>query len=213
VERTICHHNSDDGVDFGADASHDPDRPATFYRVICYRNGTDLSGSITGDGTGFKTGDCEARAGGHKFVRCVAFDNDARGFGGPCTDVPLILHNCTATKNRIANIHVTSHAAHTVVNCISQGATDWDLILSEQTDVSNCNWDESLRRKFDADNGDGVEVKFRGTNPRTTEFLRLQKFSPGIDVGADINVAYNGIAPDWGAFEAQTDYQRDKFSQ
>lgn len=201
IEWTVCHHNSDDGIDFGAGAAHDPTFPARLRRVVCYRNGTDLSGNASGDGSGFKTGNCDNPAGGDTFVRCVAFDNDARGIGGPCTDVPLRIHNCTSVNNRIVNIHAASNTEHEVLNCLSSGANKWDLILSPDATVRNCNWDESLNGKFDATNGNGFEVDFRSTDPDSNQFLRLPDGSPAIDAGTDTDVEFTGPAPDMGAYE------------
>lgn len=201
VERTTCHHNSDDGVDFGAGAPHDPENPARLKRVVCYRNGSNRSGTATGDGTGFKTGDCDLPAGGHEFVRCVAFDNDGRGFGGPCTDVPVVLYNCTAVGNRLTNVHLTNNAAHEVVNCIAQESETRDIHLSQDTVVRSCNWDESLRGRFNAADGDGVEVRFQGHEPGSNGFLQPWRFSVAVDAGVNVGLWYTGDAPDWGAFE------------
>lgn len=206
IERTVCHHNSDDGIDFGAGNAHDPRNPATLRRVSCYRNGTNLDGTAMGDGTGFKTGDCNRPAGGHTLTRCVAFDNTGRGIGGPCTDVPLTLHNCTAVKNQGANIYATANAAHELVNCISQNASSWDLVLSPQAVVENCNWDDSLRGKFNANTGDGVEVAFQSLKPNSCAFLRPTASSTAVDVGAKRGVQFTGEAPDWGAFEVGADH-------
>lgn len=201
IERTVCHHNSDDGIDFGAGAAHDPNNPATLRRVVCYRNGTDLSGTASGDGSGFKTGNCDGPAGGHQFIRCVAFDNKSRGIGGPCTDVPLQIYNCTAVGNRTININAATETAHRIVNCISLDGGDWDLILSEGSVVRNCNWDDSLRGKFNVEKSETTEVNFRSTNPDSDQFLRLADGCPAIDAGAQIEVEYTGSAPDLGAYE------------
>jgi len=201
VERTTCHHNSDDGVDFGAGAPHDPEHPGRLRRVVCYRNGSNRSGTAEGDGTGFKTGDCDRPAGGHRLVRCVAFDNEGRGFAGPCTDVPLSIYNCTAVENTLTNVHVTGNAAHEVVNCLAQGSETLDLRLSSETSVRHCNWDESLRGRFQATDGDGREVRFKGRDPQRGGFLHPRANSAAIDAGARIGLEYIGDAPDWGAFE------------
>jgi hypothetical protein len=208
IERTVCHHNSDDGIDFGAGNAHDPRNPATLRRVSCYRNGTNLDGTAEGDGTGFKTGDCNRPAGGHTLTRCVAFDNTGRGIGSPCTDVPLTLHNCTAVKNRGTNIYATAHAAHELVNCISQSASSWDLVLSPQSVVENCNWDDSLRGEFNAETGTGVEVAFQSSKPNSCAFLRPTASSTAVDAGTRTAVQFTGEAPDWGAFEVWTDHVR-----
>jgi len=212
VERTVCHNNSDDGVDFGARAAHDADHPATLRNVLCYRNGSDISGTATGDGVGIKTGNCDQPAGGHKLVRCVAFENENRGIGGPCTDVPLTLHNCTAVQNRNSNIFVTANAAHEVVNCISQGSDGWDLVLSPETTVKHCNWDDSLRERFNADDGNGVEVPFQSMKPESAEFLRPAKHSRAFDTGVKVGIEYLGDAPDWGAFEVRANSRFDPFN-
>ena len=199
LEDCWIHHNSDDGIDTFGGHTHDPDNPATFRRVVCYRNGTDLSGSVTGNGVGFKFGDCNRRAGGHRLEHCVAFENRDRGIGNPCIDEGLTLYNCSAVNNGKQNIYLSEESAdHEIANCIAQGGDGWDLKLEGAKSVKACNWDESSRGDFNS----ATELSFQSTDPSSGDFLRHPVGSPAIDAGIDVGLSYEGSAPDWGAYES-----------
>lgn len=196
VRDTEIHHCSDDAIDFKGASPHDPDEPALFERVICRDSGQNLDGSVTGDGNGFKFGDSDERSGGHKLVRCVAFRNDSRGIGNPSVDVPVTLWNCAAVENGSQNIYLTDGAAHEIVNSLAQGGSGWDVRLSGSATVTTCNFRDD-GGNFNADWG----CTFKSTDPSSSDFLVPADGSKAIDAGTDVGLAYNGDAPDLGAYE------------
>jgi hypothetical protein len=202
IEDCLIHHNSDDGIDLkgSSDGGSNPDQPAFLRRVVCYRNGRDLSGSIVGDGNGFKMGDLDKPTGGHRLEQCVAFDNETRGIGNPGIDVGVDVINCTAYNNGSQNLYLSSGGAHRIVNTLGKGGGGWDLKIGSEAEVVTCNWDSSESGNFNAD-----PVEFRSVDVSSPDFLRLPDGSPYIDAGTDVGLPYNGAAPDLGAFETGTD--------
>lgn len=202
VENTICHHNSDDGVDTFGGHAHDPDNPATFRRVICHNNGTDLSGNSTGDGWGFKFGDQDRRAGGHTFERCVAFNNLKAGFGTFSVDVPVTLAHCSAIDTQQGKNIILTGTTHEIDNTLAHGGEDWDVRLGPDVSAEGVNWDQSKSGNFNTEG----PISFRSRDPNNTDnFLRLPSDSPHIDAGVDVGMNYNGSAPDLGAYEYDGD--------
>ncbi|MFC7229688.1 right-handed parallel beta-helix repeat-containing protein [Salinirubellus salinus] len=202
IEDCLIHHNSDDGIDLkgSSDGGSNPDQPALLRRVVCYRNGRDLSGSIVGDGNGFKMGDLDKSTGGHRLEQCVAFENETRGIGNPGIDIGVEVINCTAYNNGSQNLYLSSGGVHRIVNTLGKGGGGWDLKIGSEAEVVTCNWNSSESGNFNAD-----PVDFRSVDVSSPDFLRLPDGSPYIDAGTDVSIPYNGSAPDLGAFETSTD--------
>ena len=175
VEDCVAYNNSDDGFDFWTAA-----QGARIRNCTAMDNGRGRDG----DGNGFKLGG-GGGGGGHDVERCVAYGNAKRGFTWNASDNPSRVVNCTAFDNDL-NFVFRDHA-HTLRNNISfQGS---DSVTSVVDDEYN-SW-----------NLDIADPEFRSTDPSSDDFLRLSASSPCIDAGVDVGTAYNGRAPDLGAYE------------
>lgn len=200
IKGTVCHHNPDDGVDLKGANPHDPNEPAELRQVVSYRNGSNLDGSSTGNGLGYKISngnDGTPSGGGHKLVRCVAFENDNWGIGFPPADVPVTFWNCTFVRNKAHNIYLDSGTEHVYTNVVSQESDEEDNQLSGNEDVTTCNFD-AKSGTFNSD----VYVDFRSYDVSDSDdWLHLKEGSRGIDEGTDVGLSYSGDAPDWGRHE------------
>ena len=204
--------NCDDGWDGylrGAD-----DVSTTLENCWTWGNGYLENGSDPGsqaNGNGFKMGggdNSNSDSLMHHFtlIKCVAFNNKAKGFDQNNNMGSMILYNCTGYNNQTANYRIQRaidpEQVVIVKNCLSydglaqlgdfaiQETNSWfpafevtaDDFLSLDTDLA------SAARQAD------------GSLP-DIDLLHLAEGSDLIDAGVDLGFPFNGLAPDLGAFE------------
>jgi hypothetical protein len=197
--------NSDDGYDGYLKPSDDVN--TTYENCWCSKNGYLKDGTPSGgDGQGFKMGGNYLR---HNVIlkNCLSFSNRERGFDQNHNKGSMTLYNCTAFSNgtynyKIAEVLASGKTA-TVTNCVSAGTGTVDLgtFVVQTTD--------SWMSPFDVNGADFVSIdpnavygarKADGSLPDIT-FMHLAAGSDLIDGGTDVNLPFEGYAPDLGAFE------------
>ncbi len=202
---TACRswNNSDDGFDVWK-AGH----PVEFVRCLSFNNG-----NHNGDGNGFKLGVNATQEDIHILKNCVAWNNRQNGFDYNDNALPQILYNCTAYNNgRNYKFQAISGspASDDIQNCISATPVHNDLLLQTIIDNNTNSWNlvNPNNQNIISDNfistDDSVISGPRNPNGSIPEsdFLRLVHGSVFIDAGVDVGLAYNGNAPDLGAFES-----------
>ncbi|WP_436932536.1 right-handed parallel beta-helix repeat-containing protein [Halosimplex halobium] len=183
VEDCVFDRCSDDGIDLWGAANG----TATVRRCIATHSGYDADGNAVGDGNGFKMGGGDG-TGGHRFERCVAYDNAQRGFNDNLTTEPQTVYNCTAWNNGSEGYRLTS-ATHEVRNCISWENNGGTGMFDSADDQYN-SWNLTID-----------DPQFRSIDPASEDFLHLSSDSPARDAGTDVGLLYTGSAPDLGAYE------------
>ena len=176
-----------------------------------WMNGYFLDGSDGGasaNGNGFKVGGSDDKTLMHNFtlINCVAFDNKSKGFDQNNNKGDMFFYNCTGFRNQSNNYSIplalNSGKVAEVVNCIAiDGKISHGSFVLEQTN----SWDG-----FSFTNSDFVSLDTTGVSgARQTDgslpninLFKLIEGSSMIDAGTDLGYAYNGDAPDLGAFES-----------
>lgn len=182
VERTVAHHNADDGFDLRKSSG---ERPSLLRDCVAYENG------VAGDGLGFKTGIASGDGGGTggtMFERCIAHDNPRFGFR--VSGDPGYLYNCTAYNNGEEGFFVTDDG-YELKNNAAFGNAGVDVAPATE---SNNTW-----------NLDITNPEYASTDPGDDGFLRPTDDSPLVDQGTtSVDLDYSGDAPDLGAKEHRT---------
>lgn len=205
--------NSDDGYDFINAAGS-----CTVEKSFAFRNGwvPDSSPRVSaGNGAGFKSGGYGsppvAPSGGpatHTVRQCVAFDNRSQGFYANHHVGRINFYNNTAFKNS-ANFDMLADAGyastHELRNNIATGNGGTISRLTGGTATFN-SWNLAVTVSA-ADFMSMIEAE--AMSPRQADgslpnngFMRLAMASDLIDKGTDVGIAFNGSAPDLGAFES-----------
>lgn len=201
--------NVDDGWDGYLRGTDDVN--TTIENCWTWMNGYFLDGSDGGasaNGNGFKVGGSDDKALMHNFtlINCVAFDNKSKGFDQNNNKGDMFFYNCTAYRNQGNNFSIplvlSSGKVAEVVNCIAvDGKISHGSFVLEQTNSWN---------GFSFTNSDFISLDTTGVSgPRQADgslpdidLFKLVSGSSLIDVGTDLGYAYNGDAPDLGAFES-----------
>ncbi len=202
--------NSDDGwdgymrTDVGLDTI-----TTTLENCWCFKNGYLKNGNASvGNGNGYKMGGSDQKNLRHNFIlkNCIAFDNRVNGFDQNNNKGSMTLLNCTGYRNGInygMNIPLSSGNLIIIKNCISYAAS----VSILQTAVQEKN---SWIAPLSVSGTDFISLDPTAAyGPRNSEgslpqidFLHLANSSSLIDAGVDVGIAFNGIAPDLGAFES-----------
>ena len=159
-----------------------------------------------GNGNGFKMGGDYTD---HKILihHCLAVGNYARGFDQNNNAGTMLVYNNTAYDNNVNFGFTTAYGTNTIQNCISYASQNGDSYKA-QTNVANDHntWNSGFSvsasdfRSLDA----SLILAPRqadGSLP-DNDFMRLAEGSTLIDAGIDINLGYNGLAPDLGCYES-----------
>jgi hypothetical protein len=171
----------------------------------CYawRNGDNIwkHPFFTGNGNGFKLGRGDGR---HVLIGCVAWGHKLGGFNLNGNSSGVILYNCTAMGNRVnfqfrggsADCILANNMSHKGFNAMQSGivekANSWDKLQGWNiTDEDFLSLDETI----------AVELRNPDGSIPENDFLKLSANSKAIDKGVDVNMPYEGKAPDLGAFE------------
>ncbi|MEN3323230.1 right-handed parallel beta-helix repeat-containing protein [Mariniflexile soesokkakense] len=184
----------------------------THENCWAFRNGYLKNGTIGGgDGNGFKTGGSDDKLLKHNAIykNCIAAGNVFDGFDHNSNRGDVTLYNCSAYSNgRNINFSSTNIAnSLTIKNTISiSGVSGGDSYSATTTNITNNSWQNGLV----ANASDFVSLDMTLlTAPRKADgslpdidFMKLVPDSDLIDKGVDVGLAFNGAAPDLGAFES-----------
>lgn len=180
----------------------------TYENCYAIKNGYLKNGTIgKGDGNGFKTGGSDDKLLKHNAVykNCVAAGNVYDGFDHNSNRGEVSLYNCSSYSNGTNySFSSTNPLAKLIMkNCNTFGV--FGTANATVTDVSNCSWLNGIVvAATDFKSVDYLELlnprKVDGSLP-DTNFFRLTATSSMIDKGINVNLPFNGIAPDLGAFE------------
>ena len=141
-------------------------------------------------------------------TRSLAFDNAHNGFDQNYNNAGQTMYNCTAFRNGTSNFsfYQTPIAGklkkHVLKNNISYlgGAPNIDATASQEAN----SWQGNAATSSDfvsLDTALALAPRNADYSLPKTGFLKLQASSQFVDKGVDVGLAYNGKAPDLGAFE------------
>lgn len=203
--------NLDDGWDGylrGAD-----NITTTYTNCWAFRNGYLKNGTKGGgDGNGFKTGGSDDKLLKHHAIykNCIVAGNVFDGFDHNSNRGNIELFNCGAYSNGKNISFSSSNIANslTIKNTISLLGNSSDGYSASTTNITNNSWQNGLI----ANAADFVSLDINLlSSPRKTDgslpdidFMKLESGSDLIDKGVDVGLAFNGSAPDLGAFESAT---------
>ena len=158
-----------------------------------------------GNGNGFKMG---GQFTDHKILihHCLAVGNYARGFDQNNNGGTMWVYNCSAYDNDVNYGFTTAYGTNTIQNCISFASQNPDDYRSQTVvSIDHNSWNNGYAvSASDFQSLDTTQIlaarQADGALPDNT-FLHLQSTSALIDAGIDINLGYNGLAPDLGCYE------------
>jgi hypothetical protein len=207
--------NSDDAWDGLLSTGFGGNPSTTYDSCWAFLNGYLKSGAVAtnGNGNGFKMGG-NNELHDATLTRCLSAFNKSKGFDQNNNNGSMILYNCTGYKNGAVggkqNFGMNNNAPSAgkvmiVKNCISFQSANSDQFNSACVRTNN-SWQIS---GLTVSNVDFLSVDSTGIrNPRNADgslpvlnFMKLSSNSSMIDAGVDVSLAFNGSAPDLGAFE------------
>ena len=203
-----AYNNSDDGWDLWMGTGS-----ILIDSCYAFRNGVDIwyTGEFNGNGNGFKLGG-NSVATPHTVTNCIAFDNAGNGGKGFDENNNLAgqtLYNCTAFRNERYNYAFNNDplttGAHIIKNCISYLPGLPDAIRNATQEKNSWQGFTVTENDFKSIDTTGIAAprNANGKIPKS-DFLRLKSGSSLIDAGVNVGIAFNGYAPDLGAFEYST---------
>lgn len=158
-----------------------------------------------GNGNGFKMG---GQGTNHKVVvhHCLAVGNNERGFDQNNNGGTMWLYNNTAYNNNVNYGFTTAYGTNTLENCISFQGQNSDAYKAQNVAANDHNsWNTGYSvSEADFQSLDVSQILMYRTSDGSlseTPLLRLNEGSALIDAGIDVNLGYNGAAPDLGCFE------------
>ena len=157
-----------------------------------------------GNGNGFKMG---GQGTNHKILihHCLAVGNYARGFDQNNNGGTMWVYNNTAYDNYVNYGFTTAYGRNTIQNCISYQSRNNDSYNSQTVvAVDHNSWNGFSVSATDFQSLDVTQILMYRTSDGSlseTPFLRLAEGAKLIDAGIDVNLGYNGTAPDLGCFE------------
>lgn len=158
-----------------------------------------------GNGNGFKMG---GNYTDHKVIvhHCLAVGNYARGFDQNNNGGTMWLYNNSAYDNNVNYGFTTAYGTNTIQNCISFQSQNSDSYRSQNVvTIDHNTWNSIGSSEADFQSLDTTQIlaarNADGSLPSGT-FMRLAEGSHLIDAGIDVNLGYNGNAPDLGCYES-----------
>ena len=158
-----------------------------------------------GNGNGFKMGGNYTN---HKIVvhHCLAVGNYARGFDQNNNDGTMWLYNNTGYDNNVNYGFTTAYGTVTLRNCISFATQNSDAYKAQTVANDDHNtWSKNFSvSKSDFQSLDTTQILAHRTSDGSltdSTFMRLKASSALIDAGIDVDLTYNGSAPDLGCYE------------
>lgn len=162
-----------------------------------------------GNGNGFKMGGGYTN---HKVIihHCLAVGNNERGFDQNNNGGTMWLYNNSAYENNVNYGFTTAYGTNTIQNCISYKGKKSDSYKSQ----SVATIDHNSWNGFSVSNSDFLSLDTtlirapRNGNSALNEsdFMHLTEGSALIDAGIDVNLGYNGKAPDLGCYETDGEH-------
>lgn len=163
-----------------------------------------------GNGNGFKMGGGYTN---HKLLihHCLAVGNYARGFDQNNNGGTMWLYNNSAYDNYTNYGFTTAYGTNTIQNCISLSTRNPDSYKSQTVvTIDHNSWNSGYSCSAnDFQSLDTTQILApRQANGDLAEgtFMRLAGTSLLIDAGIDVNLAYNGAAPDLGCYETDGEH-------
>ena len=163
-----------------------------------------------GNGNGFKMG---GQYTNHKILihHCLAVGNHARGFDQNNNGGTMWVYNCSAYLNAYNYGFTTAYGTNTIQNCISLASKGTDSYQAKNVATIDHN---SWNKGFSVSSNDFLSLDTtqllltRQPDGELTEgsFMHLRSASSLIDAGVDVNLWYNGTAPDLGCYETDGEY-------
>ena len=158
-----------------------------------------------GNGNGFKMGGGYTN---HQVVvhHCLAVGNNERGFDQNNNGGTMWLYNNSAYANGTNYGFTTAHGTNTIQNCITLAGKSGDAYKAQTVvAIDHNSWNGKTASKSDFQSLDTTLIlTYRTSDGSMTEtaFMRLAEGSSLIDAGVDVNLPYNGLAPDLGCYES-----------
>jgi len=159
-----------------------------------------------GNGNGFKMG------GGytdHKILihHCLAVGNYERGFDQNNNGGTMWLYNNSAYANDYNYGFTTAHGTNTIQNCISLASKNNDAYRAQNVvTIDHNSWNNGYTvsaADFKSLDTTLILAPRNGNSELpNNDFMQLNTNSALIDAGIDVNIWYNGNAPDLGCYEA-----------
>ena len=215
IENCICFRNGPAYYDMSVNPRYETDKAWFDSKVgtqMTDRYGNTITITLEqypcqGNGNGFKMG------GGytdHKVTvhHCLAVANTERGFDQNNNGGTMWLYNNSAYSNGVNYGFTTAYGTNTLQNNITLSSKKGDAYKA-QTVVANDH--NSWNNGFSCSAGDFQSLDTDEIlSPRRSDgglpevlFMHLSDGSSLIDAGVDVNLGYNGTAPDLGCYEAE----------
>ncbi len=158
-----------------------------------------------GNGNGFKMG---GQYTDHKILihHCLAVGNNERGFDQNNNGGTMWVYNCSAYQNNVNFGFTTAFGTNYMRNNITLSSKNADQYKAQTIAANDHNsWNTGLTASSsDFQSLDTTQIlaarKSDGSLAEGT-FMRLKSGSKLIDAGIDVDLAYNGDAPDLGCYE------------
>lgn len=171
-------------------------------------NPNDSRSNTAMNGNGFKIGGL-AQVQRNVLKNCVAFGNKARGFDQNSNTGGMTLINCTSYKNGTQNYSFAATLAtgekNVFTNNISLSPGSADQITSATSTTNTWNSLSAAASDFQStDVSLALPARNDDGSIPASAFLRLKTGSKLIDAGTNAGLAYQGKAPDLGAFETSS---------
>ena len=163
-----------------------------------------------GNGNGFKMG---GNLTNHQVLvhHCLSVANSKRGFDQNNNGGTMWLYNNSAYANGTSNYSFTTvYGTNTIQNCISYNGKGSDSYKSKTVVVIDHNsWNGLTPANSDFQSLDTTQIlaqRQEGGCLTEGTFMRLAEGSKLIDAGIDVNLGYNGSAPDLGCYETDGEH-------
>ena len=213
IEHCICYQNGAPYYDMsnhpramGVDKSWFDEKVGT---QVVDRYGNTITISLEkypcqGNGNGFKMG---GQGTDHKLLihHCLAIGNYARGFDQNNNGGTMWLYNNTAYANYTNYGFTTAYGTNTIQNCLSyKGQTNDSYKSQNVVTVDHNSWNGFSVKDADFLSVDTTRILAPRNGNSTlneSDCLHLAEGSALIDAGMDVNLGYNGDAPDIGCYE------------
>ena len=158
-----------------------------------------------GNGNGFKMGGGYTN---HKILihHCLAVGNYERGFDQNNNGGTMWVYNCSAYQNNYNYGFTTAYGSNAIRNCVSLSGQNGDAYKSQTViTIDHNSWNSGY--SVSASDFQSLDTTLilaprqaDGSLPDVA-FMRLKTGSALIDAGINVDLTYNGAAPDLGCYE------------
>ncbi len=158
-----------------------------------------------GNGNGFKMG---GQFTDHKLLihHCLAVGNYARGFDQNNNGGTMWLYNNTSYANNTNYGFTTAYGTNTIQNCLSYKSQKNDSYKAQNVvAIDHNSWNGFTVKDADFLSLDTAHIlapRNGNSELNGSDCLHLAGDAALIDAGIDVNLGYNGDAPDIGCYEA-----------